>query len=162
MNEFDIKIIQRKLRTCVMIWFSFIVSILIYAGIVEWMQRGATEFVTAQNNSLHPILLVMTAICFLAAGISKYFLLRIPAERINLDTETLAGRLVTASMVSLALSEAICLMGFAEYFILHSYDSFYLFFIVAMVGMIVHMPRYPKWKSYLEQMTGTTLPEELQ
>jgi hypothetical protein len=145
-----------------MIWFSFIVSILIYAGIVEWMQRGATEFVTAQNNSLHPILLVMTAICFLAAGISKYFLLRIPAERINLDTETLAGRLVTASMVSLALSEAICLMGFAEYFILHSYDSFYLFFIVAMVGMIVHMPRYPKWKSYLEQMTGTTLPEELQ
>lgn len=145
-----------------MIWFSFLASILVYAGIVEWMQRRAPEIVTAQNNSLHPILLVMAAICFLAAGISKYFLLRIPAERLNLNTETLAGRLVTASLVSLALSEAICLMGFAEYLILRNYDSFYVFFIVAMLGMIMHMPRYPKWKSYLEQMTGTTLPEELE
>lgn len=162
MNESDIEILRKKLKTSVMIWLSFIASILFYAGVVEWMQRRATGIVTVQNNSLHPILLIMAAICFLAAGISKYFLLRIPAERLNLNTETLANRLVTASLISLALSEAICLMGFAEYFILRNYDSFYLFFIVAMLGMIMHVPRYPKWKSYLEQMTGSTLPDELE
>ena len=162
MNEYDIEILRRKLKSSVMIWFSFLVSILVYAGIVEWIERRGVEVVTTQNRALHLIFLVVTVVCFLAAGIVKYLLLRIPAKKESMSIESLSNRLITASLVSLALSEAICLMGFAEYFILRSYDSFYVFFIVAMLGMIMHMPRYPKWKTYLVQMTGTTLPDELE
>ncbi len=162
MNEHDIEILRRKLKSSVMIWFSFLVSILVYAGIVEWIERRGMDVVTTQNRALHLIFLVATVVCFLAAGIVKYLLLRIPGEKVNISIESLANRLITASLVSLALSEAICIMGFAEYFIIRNYDSFYVFFIVAMLGIIMHMPRYPKWKSYLEEMTGTTLPEELE
>jgi hypothetical protein len=161
MNESDIETLRRKLRTSVMIWFSFLVSILVYAGIVEWMERSGAEVVTTQNRALHLTFLVATVVCFLAAEIAKRFLLKIPAEIEKTSLESLANRLVTASLVSLALSEAICLMGFVEYFITHDYDSFYVFFIVGMLGIVIHMPRYPKWKSYLEQMTGTTIPEDL-
>ncbi|NOY22570.1 MAG: hypothetical protein GXO70_03520 [Acidobacteria bacterium] len=157
MNELDIEIVRKKLKTSVILWFFFIVSILLYAGIVEWMQRSGGEAIS-QNGEVHLVFIIAAAFFFLAAGVAKYLLLRIPAQKPEWDTRTLSGRLVNASLISLALSEAICLMGFAEYFILRNYDSFYLFFIVSMLGMIMHMPRYPQWKSYLEQMTGTILP----
>ncbi len=162
MTEFDIEIVQRKLKTTVIIWFSFFVSILLYAGLVEWIRRGEMEIAVKQNRELHLIFLAAAAFCFITAAITKYIMLRIPAQKPAWSTEILVGRLLQVSLVSLALSEAICLIGLTEYFILRSYDSFYVFFIVAMLGIIMHMPRYPKWKSYLEQMTGTTLPEELQ
>ncbi|RLE17403.1 MAG: hypothetical protein DRJ14_06565 [Acidobacteria bacterium] len=160
MNKLDIELIRKKLKTTVMIWFSFIVSILLYAGVVEWMERRGGEIIVTENRSLHLIFLAVAAICFLAAGIVKNILLKIPLEKADQDIETLAERLVNASIVSLAFSEAICLLGLAEYFISRNYDSFYVFFIVGLLGIVIHMPRYPKWKSYLEQMTGITLPEE--
>lgn len=162
MTEFDIELVQRKLRTSVIIWSSFIVSILLYAGIVEWMRRGGSEAAVTQNRELHLVFLAAAALCFIAAGIAKHIMLRVPDQKPAWSTGILASRLLQTSLVSLALSEAICLIGLAEYFILRNSDSFYVFFIVAMLGIIMHMPRYPKWKSYLEQMTGTTLPEELE
>ncbi len=161
MSEIDIQIVREKLRQAVIMWFSFLASTLIYAGLVEWMQRSGTPTVM-EDRLIHTVFLAVAVLCFFSAGIAKSVLLRIPAEKPVWDTEKLTGRLLTASVAALALSETICLLGLVEYFVFHSYDSFYLFFIISLFAMILNMPRYPKWKSYLEQMSGTILTEELQ
>ncbi|NOZ12724.1 MAG: hypothetical protein GXO69_03635 [Acidobacteria bacterium] len=161
MDGIDIQLVRGKLKTAVLMWFSFVASTLIYAGLVEWMQRSGVPAV-AEGRLVHTFLLGAAVLCFFSAGIAKTILLRVPGEKPVWNTEKLTGRLLAASMVALALSETICLLGLVEYFVFRNYDSFYLFFIISLFAMILNMPRYPKWRSYLERMSGAALPEELQ
>ena len=161
MKEAELKVIRQKMRQSVLLWFSFLLSLFGIATLVEWLRRGADTLLPIQNRALHTDLLFVAVACFITMGIARYFLLKIPAEKPDWGIEILTGRLFLTAVISLGLAEVICLIGLVEYLCLHNSDSFYLFFTMAMLGVILHIPRYSAWRSYLEQMTGNTLPPEI-
>ncbi len=161
MRKAEIEVIRGKMRQSVLVWFFFLFSLFGIAVAVEWLQRGGRMLPIVQNRPLHTGFLLAAVLCFVSMGVFRYFLLKIPIEKPDWGIEILTGRLFLAAVISLGLAAAICLIGLVEFLLLHNPDSFYLFFTLAMVGIILHFPRYPGWKSYLEKMTGAPLPGEL-
>jgi hypothetical protein len=59
-----------------------------------------------------------------------------------------AQRLFTATLVTLALWEAVAVLGFVGFLLTGSLLDFYVFVALAAAGVVAHFPRYSRWESY--------------
>lgn len=57
-----------------------------------------------------------------------------------------AGRLQIATIVSLAICEAIAVLGLVLFFLTGRSGDFYLFLAVAVLGFILNFPRWRHWE----------------
>ncbi len=139
---------QRRFRVTGIIWFAMLLSVGFYALIVEAFERGwlGERVVTAvpQADRIHILLLAFAVMMFFMAGALKTIVLRKDPETV----EQAGDRLQRATLLALAVSESIVLMGLVEYFLIRRYGSFYLFVALGCLSFIVHAPRADFWQNY--------------
>ena len=61
-------------------------------------------------------------------------------------------RLVSFTIISLALSEAVAIYGLVIFLINGSSLDFYLFLALSFVFIIVHFPRYSQWEDWIKKI----------
>ena len=139
----------QRFRTTAVVWLAMLVSVVLYALIVEAFHRG--WIVTGQpadipnGNRIHIILLGLSVMTFFMAGAIKTIILRgLETPAVTSPAEA-AGKLQGATIIAAALSESIVIVGLVEYMLLRRYGSFYLFAALSVVGFLVHAPRVSQW-----------------
>lgn len=142
---------QSRFRTTGIIWFAMLVSIGLYALMVEAFERGwiGDRVVTSVPHAdrIHILLLAFAVMSFFLAGALKTMVLRSrPAS-----VEQAAGKLQQATIMAMAVSESIVLMGLVEYFLIRRYGSFYLFVALGCLSFILHAPKADYWMKYAGQ-----------
>lgn len=139
----------QRFRTTALVWLAMLVSVVLYALIVEGFHRGwipaGQPGVVPNGDRIHIILLGLAVCTFFMAGAVKTIILRgLEAPAVPSPAEA-AGKLQGATIVAAALSESIVIMGLVEYMLLRRYGSFYLFAALSIVGFLVHAPRVSQW-----------------
>lgn len=61
-------------------------------------------------------------------------------------------KLVTASIISLALSEAVAIYGLVIFLINGSSIDFYFFLTLSFIFIIIHFPRYSQWEDWIKKI----------
>jgi hypothetical protein len=73
------------------------------------------------------------------------------------DPQIVAGRLQTATIVSLANCEAVAILGLVLFLLTGSSRDFYLFLVLAALGFILNFPRWSQWEEAARPpRTGST------
>ncbi len=147
----DNEAFQMRFRTTGIIWFAMLVSIGLYALMVEafergWIGEGIVKSVP-HGDRIHILLLAFAVMSFFLAGALKTMVLKSQPDTV----EQAADRLQRATILALAVSESIVLMGLVEYFLIRRYGSFYLFVALGCLSFIVHAPKAGYWVDYARQ-----------
>jgi F0F1-type ATP synthase membrane subunit c/vacuolar-type H+-ATPase subunit K len=89
---------------------------------------------------------------FVAVGVAMLVMARVERARMLAastgvaETRIAAGRLQTATIVSLAASEAVAILGLVLFFLTGHSRDFYLFLAPAVLGFILNFPRWSHWE----------------
>jgi F0F1-type ATP synthase membrane subunit c/vacuolar-type H+-ATPase subunit K len=86
---------------------------------------------------------------FLAVGVAMLVMARVGRARMlaaSTGMAETAGRLQTATVVSLAACEAVAILGLVLFFLTGHSRDFYLFLALAVLGFILNFPRWSHWE----------------
>ena len=123
--------IELRLRTMRTLWIAMLVSIPMYY--VFTVLRGPSENITP-NRMLSLVLLGVGLLTTLISVPIKQILLRKATEQQQVPM------VQQAYIVTWAITEVAALLGMLDYFVT-GHRHYYLLFIVAICGMLLHFPR---------------------
>ena len=161
--------VRNAQKTALIISFSFIFTLGIYAGIAEFVLGDSnpisvpsyTRFIFMAIAAVEVILMVIIKNRIIS-GENKFpshpAPLSIerteqPDSKIDSPEEKereFINRLRTAHIVTYALCESIAIYGLVLFILQKDKTEFYAFLGVALFLMLVHFPKYDDWKSRLE------------
>jgi len=139
--------LQSAYRMSVFITFSMMVSLVVYAVVVQIVRLG-------DGGSIAPGVLQIVRLAVFVAGLAVFAAARI-ARRVALrkapedGLEALLARMTRASIVTAALSEAPAVLGLALYFVGGVRTDFYAMAVVSLVMFAMYFPRMSAWKDWL-------------
>lgn len=123
--------IEQRIMTMRILWFSMLMSIVIYYVITFFVARSEN---LAENTSLSLSLLGAGVLTTLISFLIKAKLLTKAVEQQN------GGMVQQAYIVTWAITEVAALLGLLDYFST-SHRHYYLLFLIAACGMLLHFPR---------------------
>ena len=122
---------ELRLRTLRILWFALFMSIVLYFGLTLFVgPREETE----SNQMVSLILIVMGLSTTLVSFVLKSKLLTRAVEQQQVPL------VQQAYFVALALCEAAALFGLLDFF-LTGHRHYYILFIIAALGQLLHFPR---------------------
>lgn len=142
----------------IVIGVAMIVSLFVYAGVVEYFKRTGESFGKYSGYrhiaALRYLFIVWSsAVFFLARIISRRILEgKLTTERAGYrqaDRSLLIQRLSQSSLVVYALCESIGVCGLVLFLASGRSIDFYLFFSVSLVAFIAYFPRYRRWDEWI-------------
>lgn len=161
MDNFSDESLQKGRRTAVLIGCFMIFSVLAYAVVVEYFTRSNAPFAgfsPLPADVFNNLRLILLGVCLLDFALIPFLRNRVltaqnraavsPAGR----PEAPEGKLVTASVISFALCEAIVIYGFVLFLTNGARREFYLFFFLSLIAFAVHFPRYERWREWALKM----------
>lgn len=125
---------------------------LLVAHIVAASHAPFTGFAPPEQRTLFRLACIALAV--LTLGIGRAVRTRILAGAPTLhvapyrDVSPMAQRLFTATLVTLAIWEAVAVLGFAGFLLAGSLLDLYVFLAVAAAGFARYFPRYSRWEGY--------------
>jgi hypothetical protein len=133
------------------LWLSLGVY-LVVAHAVAAAHAPFTGFAPAsQRTTFRLVCFALAAVALLAArSVRTRILAGVPTLHVapHRDVSPMAQRLFTATIVTLALWEAVAVLGFVGFLFTGSLLDLYAFIALAAIGLTVHFPRYSRWDAY--------------
>jgi hypothetical protein len=123
--------VDARHRTMLIVWFMILMSVGFLFFLTLVIERPAAE---GSDNTLLWVFAAASIFPFLLSFVIKRKLL---AQSV---TEQKIGLVQTAMIVAVALCEAVGLFGVMVYFTTRT-PYYYVFFIVSVIGILLHMPR---------------------
>ncbi|UCG50971.1 MAG: hypothetical protein JSW58_12320 [Candidatus Latescibacterota bacterium] len=147
MNSRDPYDPQTAYRIAALINVSMVVSLFIYAGIVEFLNIGAQSFAPMTGLDIPRYVFLVGGLVFIPVArlVRANLLQRSPDEPL----ETLLVKLSRAAVVTGAICEVPALLGLVLFFIGGQRVDFYLLCAVSAGMFIVYFPRLSRWKDWL-------------
>ena len=148
-------------RLAVYICSFMIVSVFVYAGVVEYLAannapfHGFSPMPGSVYDKLRLILLGLALVDFALIPFMRNRALagnRRPGTVATTNLPEPVARLLTASMISFALCESIAIYGLVLFLINGGRPEFYLFLLIALAAFAIHFPRYARWQVWLQGM----------
>jgi hypothetical protein len=168
-DDTNLKKVQKE---ALIISFSFIFSLVIYAGLVEFVLKDLSLFDKSSVPSiLRYILMAVSAVEVFMMVIIKNRVLsgetklniqvspqsKESAQQSDVNEESseakeldFINRLRSAHIITYALCESIAIYGLILFILAKDKTEFYAFLGVSLFLMFVHFPKYDDWKSRLE------------
>jgi|SRR5215218_1934597 len=122
--------IEQRILTMRILWFSMLMSIVIYYVITMFVKRSED---LAENPSLSLFLLGAGVSTTLVSFLIKAKLLTKAVEQRNV------GMVQQAYILTWAITEVAALLGLLDFFST-SHRHYYLLFLIAACGMLLHFP----------------------
>jgi hypothetical protein len=141
-------------RTAFVIGWLMILSVLVYAGVVEYLTRSNAPFggfAPLPENVFKKLRLVLLGVCLLDFAFIPFLRNRVLSVQNRAGTP-LVGRLLTVLMISFALCESIAIYGFILFLMNGARQEFYLFFFLSLIAFAIHFPRYERWQEWAQKM----------
>lgn len=158
---FDDTNLRNAQKVALFISFSFIFTLVIYAGLVEFF-LGDLDLGKVSSD------LSFLRYIFMAIATIEVFLMVIIKNRVlsgetkliqqpgsekdssKPNEEEFINRLRSAHIITYTLCESIAIYGLILFMLEKNKTEFYAFLGVALFLMLVHFPKYDDWKSQLE------------
>ena len=140
--------LEQSYRMTVILAVAMIVSVFIYAGIVELLPRLALS----HEPSAEPAMVELLRKVFRGLALVNFLALTWLGGRARRPVgEPLArlARLKTLTTVGLALAESIALYGLVLFFLSREPIDFYYLLLVSLLSFIVVFPRHDRWRETL-------------
>jgi len=147
MNENDLYFVQKyyEARTAGKIMFFGLFAYLAFVLAVQYFQWEVFFFVPfPKAKKLAAVFIIMTIFSY---PLMKYIEMR--AVKGSIDSYHMAKRLFASTMINLGIAELAALYGLVIFVITANEMYFHLFFSCSLLGVILAMPRAPRWQSYL-------------
>jgi len=148
----DLQRTYRMTRTVAgALWLS-LGGYLVLAHTIASSHAPFSGFAAAEQRMVWRLVCIALAVLTLLAG--RVMRARILAGAPTLhvaphrDVSPVAQRLFTATVVTLALWEAVAVLGFVGFLLTGSLLDLYVFLAVAAAGFAAHFPRYSRWEAY--------------
>jgi hypothetical protein len=139
--------LQSAYRMSVFITFSMMVSLVVYAAVVQIVRLGdRAPIASGALQVIRIVIFVSGLVVFVAARVARRAMLRKTAAD---GLEVLLGRLARASVVTSAFSEAPAVLGLALFFVGGVRTDFYAMALLSLVMFAMYFPRISVWKDWL-------------
>ncbi len=147
--------LKRGYRVATVIGIAMIVSVFIYAVVVEFIKKEFAPFGGFSPFSEVEILRYI----LLGISIVEFFSIRfIRNQVLSPRTEVLSHqriqpaipvqRLITMSIVTYALCESVAIYGLVFFLIAGDSLDFYIFMLLSLIYFAVYFPRYGQWEEW--------------
>ncbi len=156
--------LRRGYRTAVVIGCAMIFSVLVYAGIVEYLCQSKAPFAgfaPVTPDVFGTLRLVLLGGCLLDFALIPFLRNRVLSAQIQGGAQAagplpaLVGRLIAASMISFALCESIAIYGLVLFLMNGARSEFYLFLGLSFVALAIHFPRLERWQEWARKSGDT-------
>jgi hypothetical protein len=158
---FDETNLKNAQKVALVISFAFIFTLVIYAGLAEFL-LGDLDLGKGSSD-----LSILRYILMAIAAIEVFMMVIIKNRILSGETKLIQqpgleqdpskpnegefiNRLRSAHIVTYALCESIAIYGLILFILEKNKTEFYAFLGVALFLMLVHFPKYDDWKSRLE------------
>ena len=141
---------QSRYRVLPIIWGAFVVSIIMYAGIAEFVVLSGNDPQSATDMIFY-IFLGISVVEVLAIPFVKNHVGRLkwlPSETPDYEEVKRARqeKFVTSHIVAFAIAETPALYGLALALRFHAGKSqFYIFIAIAVIALLINYPSKSKW-----------------
>lgn len=151
-------------RTAVVIGWLMVLSVLVYAGVAEYLVRSNAPFSgfsPLPENVFSKLRLILLGACLLDFAFIPFLRNRAlsaqnrPGVSPGGSPLTPEGKLVTISVITFALCESIVIYGFVLFLMNGARQEFYLFFFLSLIAFAIHFPRYERWQEWVQKMRDT-------
>ena len=143
--------LSQAYRTTVILAVAMIVSILVYAGVVELLPRLARGSAPAAEPETVELLRKI----FRGLGLANFLALAWLGSRGRRPVGEAVARLAklkTLTTVGLALAESIALYGLVLFLLSRDSIDFYYLLLVSLLSFIVVFPRHDRFREALNDM----------
>jgi hypothetical protein len=158
---FDETNLRNTQKGALLISFAFIFSLVIYAGLVEFLLGdldpgkgplglGFLRYILMAVAAVEVILMVIVKNRILSGETKFIQQPGLKKDSPGTNEEEFITRLRSAHIVTYALCESIAIYGLVLFFLEKERTEFYAFLGVSFFLMLVHFPKYDDWKSRLE------------
>jgi hypothetical protein len=148
-------------HTAVLIGCFMIISVLVYAGVVEYFTRNNAlfaGFAPLPVNVFNKLRLILLGAGLVDLALIPFLRNRVLTAQNRAEVSpvgrplTPEGKLVSASIISFALCESIAIYGFVLFLINGARKEFYLFFFLSLMAFAIHFPRYERWQEWSQKI----------
>lgn len=169
MESYNAESLRSGHRKAVLFCLTIIPSVIFYAGLVEYLARSSPPFrgfspIGAEFFSkLKLLLLGVTAVTFVVIPIIRNRVLANAPGARNASGDQLRelpDKLVSNTIISIALCESIAIYGLVLFFLNGARQEFYLFFLLSLVALIFHFPRFSRWEDWARSAAGPRIIQE--
>ncbi|MCL5879070.1 MAG: hypothetical protein M1428_04660 [Deltaproteobacteria bacterium] len=153
--------LKKAFKSNVIIYIALIVSVFIYAGVVEFIKQSTPQ--TGQVINLSGSDANMFRNVLIVVAVFEYFLIRfirskVLSRKTLLTWMTTASRpfsppvqqLITLSIMTYALCETVVVYGFILFYLSGVTIDFYLFMVISLVFFGLFRPQYSQWQEWME------------
>jgi hypothetical protein len=139
--------LQNAYRVAVFITFSMMVSLVVYAVIVQLVPIGDRSSIEARTLRVvrFAVFAAGLAVFVAARFVRRSFFRKGPTDGLDV----LLPRLLRAAVIAAALSEAPAVMGLALFFVGGARTDFYAMALLSLVMFAMYFPRMSAWKDSL-------------
>jgi hypothetical protein len=142
--------LSQAYRSTVILAVPMIVSVFVYAGIVELLPRLASSEPAAEPATIELLRNVFRGLA-LANFLAAAWLGSRPPRPAGEPRAHLL-KLKSWTIVGLALAESIALYGLALFFLSRDSTDFYYLFLLSLLSFILVFPRPDRWKDALNEV----------
>jgi F0F1-type ATP synthase membrane subunit c/vacuolar-type H+-ATPase subunit K len=148
--------LKKTYRMAVFIGVAMILSVLIYAALVELLKANLKPFKGFSPTSNMEILKYL----FFVVAIAEFFVIRfirsqVPTVKGPLSSRT--SKLLSVTIITYAICESNAIFGLILFLIGGSSFDFYIFMVISIFFYAVYFPRYSRWE---EGMQNSIFPDE--
>lgn len=133
---------------------AMLLSLVPYAVVIELVARGVIELPPALEGETAEVVRTVLYGVAIADAVLAVALGRL--LRPKPGTADPEGRMLAATIVSLALCEAVALFGVALFFLTRQATTVYPLFALAVALMLAHFPRESRWRDALREAGTAT------
>jgi len=156
--------LRKGYRLAALIGFSMIFSVMVYAGVVEFISHSQAPFTgysPISRDAFDILRLVLLGVCLIDFALIPFLRNRVlslqnqPQRPPMGNLPAPVARLLSASFISLAICESIAVYGLVLFLINGARQEFYLFLSLSLIAFLIHFPRYGRWQEWVREMERT-------
>lgn len=150
--------LKKTYRVTLFIGVAMIISLLIYAALVEVLKANFKPFRGLSPTTEIEILRYL----FFAIAIAEFFLIKFMRNRLLSKKRPPSGastpkgsfspgasKLMSVTILIYALCESVAILGLVLFLIAGSSRDFYIFLIIALFFYGIYFPRYRQWEEWV-------------
>lgn len=150
--------LKKTYRLAVFIGIAMIGSIFVYAGLVEAIRVG---YIPWKSPILTPDKAKILKYILLGIPLMEFFLIKFIRQAILQEKQetklekpsALFQRLVSASIITYALCEAVAILGLVLFILTGNYLDFYIFLVISLIYIAIYFPRYSHWEEWIKNVS---------
>ena len=147
--------LEKSHRVASLVNTCIVVSLIIYAVVVEVIRRQLEHFVNfVDAPEFTKLRYIFYGITILNIFLIRSFRRMLLKKRLYDDLKILIGKLLRSSIITAAFCEVPAILGLVLFFIAGSVRDFYYLSIISIILVFLHFPKYKNWEEWIKNQSS--------